>query len=136
MAAPKDDKTAAKSGDARNTGDDNAPAAGTGGDKVPSPPEVKTAQAKAEAKNGKDDKDDKAGERDPLTAVDPRLDNRAGTQRPPLEEYPAKPQQIDGGDLSDMPDRPQPAHAIDDDPVARKGMRSPGPHGLGDTGGQ
>ena len=62
--------------------------------------------------------------------IDPRLDNRRGAQRPPLEEFPAKPQQIDGPEMGDP--QPRPGERAEDD-VTRKGMKSPGPHGLGDT---
>ncbi|MEV5445253.1 hypothetical protein AB0N23_22335, partial [Streptomyces sp. NPDC052644] len=37
--------------------------------------------------------------------IDPRLDNRTGDQRPPLEEFPAKPQQVDGPELGETPAR-------------------------------
>lgn len=65
--------------------------------------------------------------------VDPRLDNRTGDQRPPLEEFPAKPQQIDGPDLLHQKEATAAAlEAKDEDDVERKGMFSPGPHGLSD----
>jgi hypothetical protein len=70
--------------------------------------------------------------------IDPRLDNRQGSQRPKLETFPAKPQQIDGPELGEEP-RPGEvrAHAdLDEKAGPRKGMRSPGPHGLGDTADQ
>lgn len=66
--------------------------------------------------------------------IDPRLDNRHGRQRPPLETFPAKPQQIDGPDVTDTVPRPEEmAKAEEKDRVTRKGMVSPGDHGLGDT---
>lgn len=64
-------------------------------------------------------------------SIDPRLDNRTGKNRPPLETFPAKPQQIDGPDVRDTVPRPE--KVDENDPVVRKGMSSPGPHGLGDT---
>lgn len=76
------------------------------------------------------------------TDPDPRLDNRRGSQRPPLEDFPAKPQQIDGGDLSSIPRNVKEiAKAVKDaedkDTVNRKGAQSPGPVGLGeDVGGE
>jgi hypothetical protein len=66
--------------------------------------------------------------------VDPRLDNRKGDQRPPLETFPAKPQHIDGPDVSDEIPRPEEvAKNREEDGREHKGMKSPGPHGLGDT---
>lgn len=65
--------------------------------------------------------------------VDPRLDNRTGQDRPPVENDPAVPQQVDGPDLMH-----QEAHAEAVDRLAkeqessRKGMFSPGDHSLGD----
>lgn len=76
------------------------------------------------------------------TAPDPRLDNRRGSQRPPLEDFPAKPQQIDGGDLSNIPSSSKEVDAAvkaaeKEDKVNRKGAQSPGPVGLGeDVGGE
>lgn len=69
------------------------------------------------------------------TDVDPRLDNRVGRQRPPLETFPAKPQQIDGPDVANSPTAKEAAAMASDaaDNVARKGAGSPGPHGLGVT---
>lgn len=63
--------------------------------------------------------------------IDPRLDNRTGDNRPPLETFPAKPQQIDGPSVTDTV--PRPNKVRETDPVVRKGMSSPGPHGLGET---
>lgn len=66
--------------------------------------------------------------------IDPRLDNRTGDQRPKLEEFPAKPQQIDGPELGQ--ERAVAARAKREDVGTRKGAKSPGPHGLGDTADQ
>jgi hypothetical protein len=66
--------------------------------------------------------------------IDPRLDNRTGDQRPKLEEFPAKPQQIDGPELGE--EKAAAARAERQDVGQRKGAKSPGPHGLGDTAGQ
>lgn len=80
---------------------------------------------------------DEAVEAVPLEVeyVDPRLDNRSGRQRPPLETFPAKPQQVDGPDIVNQPTVREAAKLVDDqeDAVTRKGMASPGPHGLGVT---
>lgn len=69
--------------------------------------------------------------------VDARLDNRRGADRPPLEEWPAKPQQIDGPDVMGQVEHTRRTLADrDDDEGAvgkRKGMFSPGPHGLSDV---
>ncbi len=70
--------------------------------------------------------------------VDPRLDNRIGNQRPKLETFPAKPQQIDGPDLAHQPNAKEAAELAeksreDEEDGVRKGDSSPGPHGLGDT---
>jgi hypothetical protein len=67
--------------------------------------------------------------------IDPRLDNRTGDQRPLLETFPAKPQQIDGPEVGETPPaRARARKKAVDGP--RKGRRSPGPHGLGDTADQ
>lgn len=68
------------------------------------------------------------------TGIDPRLDNRTGDARPPLEEHPAKPQQIDGPDVMHQAEHTRRVLADRDgnDTTARKGMFSPGPHGLSD----
>lgn len=66
--------------------------------------------------------------------VDARLDNRTGSDRPPLETFPAKPQQIDGPDVAHQAEHTRAtlaARATGDD-VERKGQFSPGPHGLSD----
>lgn len=71
--------------------------------------------------------------------IDPRLDNRVGNQRPPLETFPAKPQQIDGPDLANTPTAKEAGKAAEsmredeNSGITRKGMQSPGPHGLGET---
>ncbi|MBX6382027.1 MAG: hypothetical protein IRZ07_03485 [Microbispora sp.] len=64
--------------------------------------------------------------------IDPRLDNRTGADRPPLEDFPATPQQVNGPELGDPVDRDAVAARVKDD-QPRKGMKSTGPHGLGDT---
>lgn len=73
------------------------------------------------------------------TEPDPRLDNRRGVDRPKLEDFPAKPQQVDGGDISSMP-----RNSAEVDKAAAelnktaekqgkvKGAQSPGPVGLGE----
>ena len=66
--------------------------------------------------------------------VDARLDNRVGADRPPLESFPAKPQQIDGPDVQHQVEHTR--RTLDaakaGGSVERKGMFSPGPHGLSD----
>lgn len=71
---------------------------------------------------------------------DPRLDNRRGADRPKLEDFPAKPQQVDGGDVTDLPRNTREVQAAAKkaaDSAEKqghvKGAQSPGPHGLGDT---
>jgi len=70
--------------------------------------------------------------------VDARLDNRTGADRPPLEKFPAKPQQVDGPDVIHQVEHTRATLKKDalgndvGDPGARKGMFSPGPHGLSD----
>lgn len=66
--------------------------------------------------------------------VDARLDNRRGADRPKLEEWPAKPQQIDGPDVltQNQFTRDFLAGKQDEELGERKGMFSPGPHGLSD----
>jgi hypothetical protein len=65
--------------------------------------------------------------------VDARLDNRTGANRPRLEEWPAKPQQIDGPDLAGQSEHTAATlRQLEQDDVTRKGMYSPGPHGLSD----
>ncbi|MCX4622787.1 hypothetical protein ACF09G_13140 [Streptomyces albogriseolus] len=68
--------------------------------------------------------------------IDPRLDNRTGDQRPKLEEFPAKPQQIDGPELGQERAVAARAEREREDVGRRKGAKSPGPHGLGDTADQ
>jgi hypothetical protein len=66
--------------------------------------------------------------------VDARLDNRVGDQRPKVEEWPAKPQQVDGPDVMGQAAFTR-KHLQDRENKAaedRKGMFSPGPHGLSD----
>ncbi|MBX9425432.1 hypothetical protein [Streptomyces lateritius] len=65
--------------------------------------------------------------------IDPRLDNRTGDQRPKLEGFPAKPQQIDGPEIGEEPVRHAKRGRSAADHGTRKGAKSPGPHGLGDT---
>jgi len=74
------------------------------------------------------------------TEPDPRLDNRRGANRPKLEDFPAKPQQVDGGDVTDLPRNTKEVQAAAKkaaDLAGKqgnvKGAQSPGPHGLGDT---
>ncbi|MGX4657099.1 hypothetical protein ACWCHM_26120 [Micromonospora sp. SCSIO 07396] len=67
--------------------------------------------------------------------VDARLDNRTGDDRPPVESWPAKPQQVDGPDVMGQVEHTRRVLADrdrDKDTVERKGMFSPGPHGLSD----
>lgn len=68
--------------------------------------------------------------------VDARLDNRSGAERPPLEEWPAKPQQVDGPDVAGQLEHTRRVLAERESADAgnRKGQFSPGPHGLSDTG--
>lgn len=66
--------------------------------------------------------------------VHPALDNRSGSQRPPLESDPAVPQQVDGPDLLGQAEHAEAvARAEREADVARKGMFSPGDHGLSDV---
>jgi hypothetical protein len=65
--------------------------------------------------------------------VDARLDNRSGRFRPPLETFPAKPQQIDGPDIIHQVEHTRETLSLLTDVEGdRKGMFSPGPHGLSD----
>lgn len=74
-----------------------------------------------------------AGEGAYPEGVHPALDNRVGAQRPPLESDPAVPQQVDGPDLLHQAEHAEAvARAEQEADVARKGMFSPGDHGLGD----
>lgn len=94
-------------------------------------------KAEAEAPKAKAEKqaaaDPQARYRNPDNPdVDVRLDDRTGENRPPLEEFPAVPQQIDGPDVEHQAEHTA-AHRAKgkpDDDVARKGARSLGPHGL------
>lgn len=63
--------------------------------------------------------------------IDARLDNRAGAARPPLEEWPAKPQQIDGPDVAHQAEHTRATLKDREEKVGtRKGMFSIGSHGL------
>lgn len=65
--------------------------------------------------------------------VDARLDNRTGTDRPPLQAYPAAPQQVDGPDVIHQVEFTKQYLAGAESQVGeRLGMFSPGPHGLSD----
>jgi hypothetical protein len=67
--------------------------------------------------------------------VDARLDNRVGEDRPRRESFPAVPQQVDGPDLAHQAEFTKAyLDAVGSETVkagSRKGMHSPGPHGLG-----
>lgn len=67
--------------------------------------------------------------------VDARLDNRTGDDRPPVVEFPAVPQQVDGPDLAHQSEFTRRYH--EDRAKAKagtvKGMHSAGPHGLSDV---
>lgn len=71
--------------------------------------------------------------------VDARLDNRTGADRPKLESFPAKPQQVDGPDVMHQVEHTRATLGQDalgrdlkdtKEVGERKGMFSPGPHGL------
>lgn len=62
--------------------------------------------------------------------IDARLDNRQGRFRPPVERWPAKPQQVDGPDLAGQLDHTRQTLRDLTDVGDTKGMYSPGPHGL------
>jgi hypothetical protein len=65
--------------------------------------------------------------------VDARLDNRTGADRPKVETYPAKPQQVDGPDVMHQVEHTRRTLADRQKAVGkRKGMFSPGPHGISD----
>lgn len=65
--------------------------------------------------------------------VDARLDNRTGAAAPPVESWPAKPQQIDGPDLAHQAEHTAATlRNLEQEVGERKGMYSPGPHGLSD----
>jgi len=66
--------------------------------------------------------------------VDARLDNRSGADRPPVEVFPAVPQQIDGPDVQHQAEFTRAYLDSAESRVgARKGMYSPGPHGLSEV---
>jgi hypothetical protein len=68
--------------------------------------------------------------------VDARLDNRVGDDRPVRESFPAVPQQIDGPDLAHQAEFTRRYHESRKDSEVsgdRRGMHSPGPHGLSDV---
>jgi hypothetical protein len=65
--------------------------------------------------------------------VDPRLDNRTGADRPPLESDPAVPQQVDGPDVMHQAEHTEAALKVKQAQAGQvKGMFSPGDHSLGD----
>lgn len=67
--------------------------------------------------------------------VDARLDNRSGTDRPRRESFPAVPQHVDGPDLMHQAEFTKAYLAVAESSVedgSRKGLHSPGPHGLGE----
>lgn len=64
--------------------------------------------------------------------IDARLDNRTGAQRPPLEQWPAKPQQIDGPDVAHQDEHTRATFGKAQENLGpRKGAFSIGSHGLG-----
>ena len=97
------------------------------------------AKAQAEPETGAG-ADPQARFRNPSNPdVDVRLDDRTGRDRPPLEEFPAVPQQVDGPDVEHQAEHTADhmaklAEGDDEDDVPRKGARSLGPHGLGEDG--
>lgn len=67
--------------------------------------------------------------------LDARLDNRSGLDRPRRESFPAVPQQVDGPDLMHQAEftkayLSEVEKSVEDG--SRKGLHSPGPHGLGE----
>lgn len=72
--------------------------------------------------------------------VNPRLDNRLGDQRPPLEEYPAKPQQVPGPEVGHFAEHAEEFAELNSKFTGEKdverlgGLRTEGRHGLGDRG--
>jgi hypothetical protein len=71
--------------------------------------------------------------------VNPRLDNRLGDQRPPLEEYPAKPQQVPGPEVGHFAEHAEQQRELfskfsGDDVERLGGVRQEGRHGLGERG--
>jgi len=115
---------------------------------TPSSPPAKQETAAPQPRQGNSGQDSEPGEgiREAMQAahkartevpgapgVDARLDNRSGAQRPPLEEWPAKPQQVDGPDLEHQAEHTRRAlDARESEVGERKGQYSPGPHGLSD----
>jgi hypothetical protein len=72
--------------------------------------------------------------------VNPRLDNRLGDQRPPLEEYPAKPQQVPGPEVGHFAEHAEEFEELNSKFTGGKdvdrlgGLRTEGRHGLGERG--
>jgi hypothetical protein len=69
--------------------------------------------------------------------VNPRLDNRTGGQRPSLAVWPAKPQQVPGPEVGHFAEHDQRLRSkhpkwFDKPTPEPAGMRSQGPHGLGE----
>lgn len=67
--------------------------------------------------------------------LDARLDNRSGLDRPRRETFPAVPQQVDGPDLMHQAEFTKAYLDTVESTVedgSRKGLHSPGPHGLGE----
>lgn len=109
----------------------------------PQKPESQPASQQRQANSGQADEPGE-GLRDALQAahaarttvqgrpgVDARLDNRTGAAAPRLEEWPAKPQQIDGPDLAHQAEHTAATlRNLEQEVGDRKGMYSPGPHGL------
>jgi hypothetical protein len=63
--------------------------------------------------------------------IDARLDNRSGAARPPLEEWPAKPQQIDGPDVAHQLEHTRATlKNLEENVGPVKGAFSIGSHGL------
>jgi hypothetical protein len=102
---------------------------------------AKKAEEQAEPETGGGN-DPQARNRNPSNPdVDVRLDDRTGRDRPPLEEFPAVPQQVDGPDVEHQAEHTaahmaELAKGDDGDDVERKGAKSLGPHGLGDDDGE
>lgn len=109
---------------------------------------AKTTSTSGSAQDGGQSQDPNAGVRQQVSDahearvtvpgasnVDARLDNRTGADRPPVEQWPAKPQQIDGPDVVHQVEFTRQVLAdrdTDNEAGDRKGMFSPGPHGLSD----
>ncbi len=62
--------------------------------------------------------------------VDARLDNRTGRHRPPLQTFPAKPQQVDGPDVMGQAEHTRRTLQARGKAEPSRGMFSAGPHGL------